>query len=422
MDRQKIIFISIAVIIGGGLWWYFSSPAPTTPTSDGPKSTIGRFFPKAEPGPLPKDDTAGTAQKTDTGPQKTVVQQGPFRQLTNDPVAGFIFFKRSTPVSTAVAGETPKTIQEYVLRYVSRDNGYVYEITTEGSAVGITNILIPNIYEAIFTPDGKNVLERFLRSDNQTIGSYIVPIPEQNPDGTRTQREGIYLSDNITSVAVAPDGKKFAAVIPNGDSAGVFTFTVPENGSTTTIAKEIFRSPFTEWLITWPQQKAIFMQTKASSGSEGFLYNLDNITVKLRRMLGNINGLTTSVSPSKKYILYSQSTNVGINTSLYTVDTGTIIPIGHNILPEKCVWKSDENLICAGNDSIEDSSYPDSWYAGVTHFTDTIYAINTNTGSFDIPSGGQNTPYDITNLQVDESNYKLYFIDKKTGLLWRFQY
>ena len=428
--QRAFIILAIVTLLSISIWYFFFS-TQAAPQSSAPEVRTGSFFPKPEQ-ISPQDDTntneSNSAQQM-AGNSTTSTQdtgtKSPFSKMTDGPVAGFISYERQADIPPSVPGEMPKKNTEHVIRYASRTNGYVFEVTNTTAPLRISNILIPNIYEALFTSDGKSVVERFLQDDQKTISSYIIPIPDQNPDGSRTQKEGTYLANNISSLALSPDGKKSVGVITSAGNTSITTFTIPSNTADkpTVTAKEIYKSPFSEWLVSWPVQKAIFMQSKASNSSEGFLYNLDNITTKLRRILGNIYGMTTSVSPSGNYAVYSQnSDNSSIATYLYNIKSGSSLPIGRNILPEKCAWLSSDDLLCAGNDAIPDGSYPDSWYAGVSHFNDNVYRISARTGDSLVIGDGTEKNLDMINLQVDESQQLLYFMDKKTGILWRLSY
>lgn len=424
--RAILISLFILLTIGTGIWYFFFK----TPTQTGstPAVTIGTFFPKAEQITLTDpsailNNTTGTGEQVVSNGQNS--NNGAFTQITQNPIAGYIAFDRTVTIPSAVAGEKPVTTTEHVIRYVSRTNGYVYEISNN-TRLRITNISIPNVYEALFTPDGKTVIERFLRDDTQTIATYIIPIPDQNSDGTRTQREGVYLPDNISSISMSPDGTKAIAVLPGSLNTTITSFTIPTNTATnyTTTSKELYRSPFSEWLVSTPNQNSIFLQTKASNSSEGFVYGLDTANTKLRRIIGNIMGLTTSISPNSAYVLYSEASSVSniINTKLYTIATGNTIAIGHNILPEKCTWLASQNLLCAGNDTITEGAYPDSWYAGVSRFSDAFYQINSTNGNYQVINNGLDISVDAINLQTSEKEGFLYFIDKSTGNLWRLRY
>jgi hypothetical protein len=415
--RKRIIIIILVLIIGGGAW-YFYNKSKSTETATTTDSGFKSFFPFGN-----SANNGGSNDTIDQDNQNPPIIDdkivSPFKQLTSQTVSGFSAFTTKTvvsvPATTPKGKPTTETITDHVLRYISRNNGYVYEIKNSGIPVQISNIYAANIYEALFADSGKTAILRFLRDDAKTIASYSVPIPEKNIDGTRTQKDGTYLPDGISSMAVSTDGKTVARLTVESGSSVLFTTT-----TTNTNRKEIIRSPFREWLVSWGGNN-IFLQTKASGTASGFLYQVDTTNKRLTRVLGDIKGLTTSVSPKGTYILYSESNTRGFVTRILTTSTGAVRNVGNSILPEKCVWLQDEDLICAGGGTIPEGTYPDTWYAGTTKFSDQLFRIYTGANIFDVlhsPTDGQS--FDMTNLQINENLGVLYFIDKQSGILWQF--
>ena len=256
---------------------------------------------------------------------------------------------------------------------------------------------------------------RFLKPDNQTIATYSVPIPPLNLDGKRTQKSGVYFPDNIDSLVISPDNKQVARLTTEV-SAGVISTSTPSN----TLKKDLLRTPFKEWLLLWPTQASVYVQTKAASTVNGYLYRVDTAAGRLRRVIGDVPGLTTSISPSGEYILYSQSVQNGFITKLFNTKTGITTAISLSILPEKCAWYSNSDILCAGNSTVPEAVYPDAWYAGITRLQDQLYRIDTKTNTYSVLYDGTTQLFDMTNLQLDEGKNLLYFIDKPTGLLWKF--
>ena len=419
------------------------------------------FFPSSVSNP---DGAFGTDTTTGAVPGTAPVAN-PLKQLTGHPVAGYTIFSltstvsipstpSSSPAATSSTGSTSspqdssgqasssrvnplkalsvkvskkttvapapttltQTVTDHYLRYISRLNGYVYEIKNGTIPLQISNIFIPNIYEAQFADSNSTTLLRFLRSNNQTIATYSMPIPPLNPDGTRTQNSGVYLPDNILAITVSPDQKLIARVAADQGGALVTTSTTAGTG-----IKTATRSPFKEWLPQWTNN-ALYLQTKAASIADGFLYSIDSSTTRLRRVLGNVAGLTTSVSPSGTYVLYSQSVDGGFVTKIFNTRTNTTTNLSLIILPEKCVWLHSEDLLCAGNSSVPNGKYPDDWYAGTMHFSDQLYRINTTSNTYTVLYNDLTQSFDMTNLQVDEGQGFVYFIDKTTGYLWQYKY
>jgi len=418
---QKILLIVlISIIIAAGGWYWYAKSRQTAPGV--PAITdFGAFFPVGESGDPTLLD--GLLQPNDSQSSSVTLVPSQFKQLSPYPVAGFASFMKSTtkilPPDPAKPKAKPivETIQEHVVRYVSRSNGYVYEIKDGESPLQVTNVYIPNIYETLFGENFNTALLRFLRPDQQTIATYAVPIPPENPDGTRTQKEGVYLPENILQSVLSPNKTQIAYLTENANGATI-SLASPTNAKRTTL----IQTPFREWLLSWPSAKTLYVQTKPSANVPGFLYKIDTTEKKLRRVLGDINGLTTSVSPSGTYILYSQRSPQGFVTQLHNTKTNTTRGLTLALLPEKCAWLQNEDLICAGAPTSPIGDYPDAWYQGVVSFSDQLYQISTSTLIYETLYGNTEKSYDMTNLYVDQSTRIVYFVDKQTGLLWQFSY
>lgn len=415
MKKFLLILLFLLTISGGGYFLYLRNKQKNTGDQSTSGITFKDFFPSGN-----SQNTGNTPDEQNNGApendQEAVVRSR-FRQLTKRPIAGYTVFSKTTTIPGVKGGAKTQaqTTTDYFLRYVSRQSGFIYESKNEDTPIQISNIFIPNIYEALFLNNNESVLLRYLQNDDRTISSYIVPIPPQNPDGTRTQKEGVFLPNNITSVAIAPDQKQIAQLTTEKTN-GVLTLSDGVNKN----RKELLYSPLKEWLIQWQQQKQLFIQTKPAGTVGGFLYSIDTTEKKLRKVLGNISGLTTSVSPNGEYIIFSESTATGIQTNLFNTKTGNTQKLGVSVLPEKCVWLKNSDALCAGSALFPQGTYPDVWYAGLVSFSDQLYRIYTKNNVFDVVYDDTQESFDMTNLQINEDRNLLYFVDKKTGFLWEF--
>lgn len=413
--RKVLIVIVIILLVSTGILYWYSKKQPTS-TEQPPGATT--FFPSdalVAPGSdlIINDGSTGVQ----TG-QNTSLK---FKQLSQSPVAGFSAFTQT--LSKTIPSEDPKkkptteTVVDRVIRYIARGNGYVYEIRNSTTPLQISNIYIPNVYEGHFADTNNTAILRFLRDDQRTIATYSVPIPSENQDGTRTQKQGIYLPEKITNLSVYADQKQITYLTSDNQNASILSATSQNTGR-----KELLRTPFHEWIIIQSTPKTVWLQTKAAAIADGFLYKIDTTDRRLVRVLGNIKGLTTSVSPSGTYILYSQSTSTGFITRLLNTKTGVSNNLNIALLPEKCTWLKNEDLICAGNGEMALGSYPDMWYSGLVSFKDKFYRIYTTSNTYTILSDGTERAPDATNLQVDENQDIVFFIDKPTGLLWQLSF
>ncbi len=318
-----------------------------------------------------------------------------------------------TPIVTTTTTKTDFSTNKYI-RYVDRGNGYVYEIANDATPIQISNITIPNIYEAFFADTGKKVFLRFLRDDQKTIATFAVPIPDANIDGSRSQLSGSFLPDNIQSFAVSPDTKLLAMLAPNGAGGSVLTVADTNNRS----RKDIMNNTFRDWLISWTNQDRVNVQTKAAGTVEGYFYGILQADVRLKKAVGGVLGLTASVSPKGGYVLYSESTQNGFLTKVLNTNTQKTTTLAIRSLPEKCTWTSNEDLLCAVTPDLPKAVYPDGWYAGLVHFNDSLVRINPNSGFLSTLYDGTQD-FDAIMLQFDEENNQLYFINKNDSSLWR---
>lgn len=414
--RKRLIFIALLILIGGTAFYFYTKNKSTSVPTQPPGATT--FFPSdSETSGGVEGVVGGTTAQTTTTTDKPSL----FKQVSVGPVAGFTLFTTTTtktiPSTDLKKKPTTESVVDRIVRYVSRENGYVYEIKNNTTPLQVSNIYIPNIYEAYFGTNGTTAILRFLQDDQKTIGTYSVPIPEENSDGTRTQKQGVYFPDNITSFAVSPDQKQVVYVVGDTQNSMITTATTTNTGR-----KEVVRNSFREWLVDWKGPKTLWLQTKASAIADGFLYKLDTTDKKLVRVIGTIKGLTTSVSPNGTYVFYSQSTTTGFVSYILNTKTGFSTSINLATLPEKCTWLRNEDLICAGNNEVSTTAYPDAWYKGTMTFKDKFYRIYTATNTYTILSDGSERTPDAINLQTDEDQGLLYFIDKPTGFLWKLSF
>ena len=416
---RKVLIIIVLLALAFGAWWYFvvRGTGKTIPQAVSEISfpLVGKITGRSTGDgtgyniPNPSGDNSDAAANTPAPKQQ-------LEQLVPTPVAGFTVFnvQKTLPVATGAAPDAGGFSSNNFVRYVDRASGYVYEIKNGGTATQITNIYIPNIYEAFFGAQGSKAFLRFLRDDQKTIATFAVPIPEANLDGSRTQLAGSFLPDNISSFAVSPDTNLLAQLAPNATGGTVLTVSDTNNKS----RKDIMNNNFHDWLISWTAQDRVSVQTKPAGTVEGYFYTILQSDVRLKKVISNIPGLTASISPQGTYVLYSHSTAQGFLTKIYTISGGNATTLAIAALPEKCIWTNDQDVICATDQDLPAGVYPDSWYAGLAHFSDRIIRISPGSGLMTVLYDGSQE-FDATNLVLDEANNQLYFINKNDASLWR---
>ncbi len=292
------------------------------------------------------------------------------------------------------------------IRYVERMNGHIYKMFLDTKVKDkISNSTIPSIYEALFNAGGETVIYRYLSSDN-IISSFMASLGAP---------KGEFLPQNISNISVSPDKTKYFYLTEN--NTGV-TGTVGIFGESK--RDIVFSSPFTEWISDWASGGKIYLTTKPSYSVAGSMFSLNQVNKTTTKILGGIDGLTTSVSPSGAMVLYNTSTPNGPRLGVYNISTNTTKDLDTYGLPEKCVWASDRiTIYCAIPSVVTGNQYPDIWYQGLVSFDDYFVKINTGTGNkITLANSVNETPVDGTYLFLDKAENTLFFTNKKDSTLW----
>lgn len=414
MSKQTaIILITIIFLASFGalIWFYFSfnsGPDTVPPTPVSTEDFYDPFGTRATSTDNP-DFTPGldnNENNNDTLTNSTPLAK--LRQITEEPIAGFSVVENT---------KTKKTD----IRYILRGNGNIYETYTdslEQKRLSITTI--PKVYESTWLPDGQKLIIRYLKEGTETVETFSVKI---NPATTTLNEfeggvDGNHLAENIKELAINPKGDKLFYLTKG--IKGISGFIAKPDGLN---SKLTFESPLTEWLVAWPKEETITLNTKPSALASGFLYFLNSTTGSLSKIIGNIIGLTTKTNKEITEVLYSDSSRITPKLYLHNIKTSENKLLPWNTLPEKCLWSNiDAKIIyCAVPKGFPPGNYPDIWYQGLVNFTDDLWLMNTETGAatlvLDIIKETDEA-LDLTNLQMDKGDNYLFFINKTDLTLW----
>ena len=437
-----IIVLAIIIIIFG--FWYFNRGQRGDQGEGTNFDFIFNPFGKTTPKPpttTPPADVSGYVP-----PPELETQAIKLRKVSSMPIAGFgIFMKerfkeipnpsQSLPLSgegnnpaPPAKGDSgglkptpPPTEFVGAVRYVARATGNIYQTFADViDERKFSTTIIPKVHEAYFANKGESVIMRYLKEDARTIETFVGALPKELLGGDTTDNneiKGIFLPEPITDVSVSPDTQKIFYLFPSGD--GVVGVTADFLGSKKV---QIFDSPFTEWLPSWPNVKTIALNTKSSGSALGYLYFLDTSKKAVGKILGDINGLTTLTSPDGKLILYG---NGSLSLNIFHTDTRSSDLLGVRTLAEKCVWAGGNDILyCAVPNSINGALYPDAWYKGEVSFADAIWKIDLKSGTTTMlvnPVLVKGEEIDGIKLALDESENYLFFVNKKDSFLWELE-
>lgn len=421
-------------------FFYFNRPTGAPGDDDGGTnffSNLNPFRRNPSSNPPVENPPEGTGN-VDLNGEISILK---LRKVSSMPIAGYTNFQKeryveapSTPLPPATENPTTPVVAtpppiEFVtaLRYVDRATGNIFQTFADKiDERKFSSTLIPSVYEALLGNGAQSVLMRYLKADDITIETFSGLLPKELLGGDSTSETNVYgsfLPQNITSLALSPDTTKafyiFNSAGETTDTALGVVLDIIKNTKT-----QIFNSPFTEWLVEWPNAKMITLTTKPSYSTLGYMYAIDPTstgnTRGLTKILGDVNGLTTLTAPSGKLVLYSDNS---LSLAIYSATTNTTTAVGLRSMPEKCVWgKASETIYCAVPATFPNMQYPDSWYKGEVTFSDQIWKIDVLSGSttllIDPLQEEEGEDMDGIKLMLDADENYLFLVNKKNSFLW----
>lgn len=404
-----ITILAVLALIAAALaafYFFYYLPNYATPPAEAP--TGPSFNSGPERPVIPATSTPSTTTNTPTSFGDSFPK---IRQVTNSVVAGATV---NDVLQTVMVNGKKQSFFSTLIRYMNRGDGHIFETPATSTLVTeISATTIPKVYEALFTNNGAGVVARYLDS-NGSVVSYAASLVARSASATNTSpfyTDGTYLPLNVSSVGISPQSTKISYV----SSGSVYTANA--DGSRKTA---VYSGPFTNWITSYPEASTVMLVTKPSAQVEGFAYTVSGSS--LIKLIGPVQGLTASLSPSKTYLLYSRTSGNSISTYIRNLKTGADV-LTEATLPEKCVWSTKEKdvVYCAIPSSISGSNLPDAWYQGTVSFSDTIKRIDAATGKASLvldPTKESSGAIDAIDLHVNSQNTTLIFTNKKNYSLW----
>lgn len=440
MSRSKLI-ISIVVILSigigilSGVYFYTKRTTQTSSVAQGDKTIFGGVGGVRTD--LPTDNTNNVSSteplETDKPIGTTTPNTNLLRKIATGPISGADFVIRdlvaTTSPQTSSTTKSTKTVKSKILgqiekiRYIERGTGRIYETASSTPETErITNSTFTKIIESFFDKKGDNVLIRDLFNGSDIIQTRLGVAAFEAPTSTSMSLKTKVLPYNMFSVVMSPEKDLFASYI---EQKGVGSLINISRLDGTGIVN-IYRSPFREWLLSWPSTNLVVLNTKPSAYSEGYAYSINTKTKAFKRLTGGQAGLTTLLSPDGLNVLIGESVEGSMKLSVLNLKTNSYKDVYARTLPEKCVWSKLEKsvLFCAASESIVYAPYPDAWYQGLVFFDDNIWKINTETQENKLLYVIKNSikeGLDITNLSLDKNEDYLLFTNKKDLSLWGLQ-
>lgn len=385
-QRKTLILITVAfVFILGGLFFAYQFFIG----GNGKDDSQGVTTEERKRGTLfPGSGLFGEREGEDTAEGDGFVPK--LRQISSAPTADGIVFDSE---------------ENTIIRYVERATGHIFE--TSGSSLEqnrISNTTIPRIQESVWSPNGNEVILRYL-DENEILKSFYGKV-----SGDVGTLEGWFLSNNITNIDVHEDGDIFYIQKIGNNTKGIISNFDGTN------SKTVYSSTISGWLPEW-MGDSITITTKPSQDISGIMYLLKSNN--LEKIL-SFDGLITRTNPDGSKILFSISNSNETNLFIYDRSNEGFIEMPFRTLAEKCVWASNSKIFCASPYNNIQGIIPDDWYKGALSFSDDIWSYDTETETtrlvFD--AAADNVTFDAVSLTVDPEEGILLFTNKNDLTLW----
>lgn len=390
-----ILTTTLLILVG----YYFI--APKNPSDGGGTlNTFRNFFPFGgeenfvENTPNPEGEGAGGEVETPVDIEERL------RKLSSEPVsgAGTLDVKAGT-----------------VVRYIEKATGHIFEVELFSPRQGrISNTTIPKAYDAIWGNNNNSLIARYLRDDDETVDTFSLTVKETSTT-TENTISGIAFPGNITDVSVFGSSVFY---IEQGSSFSNGFISNFSGGN----KKLIWNSPIRELISQYVNGSTVALTTKPEENTDGFMYFVNTTNGTNRKILGNIKGLSTLVSPDATKVIYINQES-GLSLNYYDLTKKTYEQITPETFPEKCVWGSKIKTIiyCAvPKDSIQSGGLT-MWYKGLSQHSDDMwkYDLLNKTSQIIVNlSSESGETIDVIKPILSENEQYLVFINKRDNSLW----
>lgn len=400
--RYALIALVILMVVGLA-WWYFflKSKGETVSDADAGRgaglnapsfgSAIGSTYENI------LSSLATLAGQT--GEEGTTTPR--LLQVSKTPAAGLGFTGSGT--STA-------------LRFVERSTGYVLEAPPQSGVVTrLTNTLIPRVYEAEISRDGR-IIERFL-GENGAVATILGSIPSASTTAGDTLRAltQTRLPDGIRSITFGPDGKEIFYIAPGetGEAVGVRA-TVDE-----TRPQKIFSSSILGWRADWLADGRIILVQNASDGVIGYAYELGK-GGSLSPLVSSAPGLTVLPRSSSSALIFGASSGSSLMLSAQLDKKSSISELPLRTIADKCVWSPSEQFVvfCAVPQRPTPAGFLDLWHRGETHTADAWWRVDMSAGSTKLLYAPGDIMLDVENPAIDDKGAYIAFMNATDKSLW----
>lgn len=345
---------------------------------------VYNFFLKEEPTPPAAPPITTTPATSPTGPLKAISQE---------------------PVLDPI-------IDGQKVKYYSKNNGYIFESSFDGSErTRLSSNILTNLLKIIWSSNKDKVIAIF--DDEGEVKKYFYDY--------QTGKSTL-LNQDIRHIAWSPNEDKIAYQYYNSQTEDNDISLANPDGSQWT---NIFTTRMKNLIVEWPSSGQVAIRTKPSGLAQSVVYTIDLATGDFQKIISETYGLTVLWSPLGDKLLFSETDNRGKNLKLKIVDLAksTIGELDFVTLPEKCVWSQDNRtLFCAVPKTISTLAvWPDDYYKGLTVLADDFWRINLDIGEkiqIYATDNEEAMSYDAKELLLSPLEDYLLFVNKRDDYLY----
>lgn len=383
--KKTLIIIGATVfvlLLLGGAWWYllmngapegFSIPNPFGKGSE-------EAFPTA-------------TEETGAPP---VAPDLALRKLIDGPVAG----------AAIVSGEGTTTAP-YRVRYIERGTGHMFEVSDTGMSERISGTTIPRITQAVWSPAGTRIA---LVTETADGAARVFAGTLERSDTGEGSLVTTELPSNARNLAFSETSESVLYTVPGTQGSVGY-----EQNLKTTARTVRFSAPLRDIAVLW--KPGLVVYTPPTAALPGYAYE----GTALSPLSGGRKGLMV-ISAGERRVFTSIEDSRLVSREGGT--NGTALSL--TVFPEKCAPDpiAEGVLFCGAPLAFPPGEYPDVWYRGEVSFSDSLWRLDTATGSATLLASLEETartPIDVTGLSVSDDGKTLIFMNKKDASLWSYQ-
>lgn len=295
------------------------------------------------------------------------------------------------------------------IKYYLKDNGQLVKSGFNGSnQTIISDIELPELYRAIWSPDRKKVLSYFKKPEGTQRYSYDYET-----------KNSVLLNESVKQTAWSPSGEKIVyQYVKQEDNQN----SIAVANADTSNWKIILQTRLNNLIVSWPLPDKIYLHEAPARGVKASLFSLDYPSGNLKKIIADEFGLAAKISLDGQKILYQTTDENGKNLKLLVISSdGSKKEISTATLVEKCLWSSDsQNIFCAAPQKLSEFAvWPDDYLAGRVSVQDDFYLIDALTGKkTKIAESNDRQSFDAAELTLSPQEDFLFFIDRQTGFIY----